>query len=218
MTSYKPTTGRQQGLGRSEPSDGVGASFALLAKFVFALLVGSLLGIALTFFSLEGGVGFGAVKAGAWTGWPQYGLADIDPYSRARLARSHELPLGAAEGISFVAAGDDQGTPFHPSCDYVVTGNVPRARYWTLTLLSPEGFLVPNTPRRYGFTSSEILRAADGTFEIVLSRQARAGNWLPIGSAAPFVLVLRLYDSELDAGAPNLQSNDLPKVLRGGCR
>ena len=191
---------------------------AFLIKSLAVLCVGTLVGLAITFLTLESGTGFGAVRAGPWIGWPQEGLATLDPYSRARLARTHELPLGASEGLSFVAAGDDSEARFDPTCDYIVTGNVPRARYWTLTLLSPDGFPIANAAERYGFTSTEILRAADGTFQIVLSRQARAGNWLPIGNTDAFVLVLRLYDTELHAGTDVIEAKDLPRILEGPCR
>lgn len=191
---------------------------AILVKFLAAGCAGILLGLFLTFLTVERGIGFGAVAVGAWTAWPQNGMADIDPYGRARLARSGELPVGATEGLSFVARGDDMGAAFDPSCDYILKGNVPRARYWTLALLSPEGFPVANIAQRHGFTSSEILRAADGTFEIQLSARARAGNWLPIGKAERFILVLRLYDTELDAGATGLSPADLPHLVGGRCR
>jgi hypothetical protein len=191
---------------------------ALFLKYLVALCLGGLLGVAVTFLTVDRGIGLGAIRAGAWTGWPLNGLAEIDPYGRARLAHSRELPLGAAEGLSFIAKGDDSGAPFDPACDYLVKGVGPRARFWTLTLLSPEGFPFANRAQRYGFTSSEILRAADGAFEIIVSAEARPGNWLPIGGQEPFVLALRLYDTELDAGATALDTRDLPTVLKGSCR
>jgi hypothetical protein len=161
---------------------------------------------------------FSAVEAGPWTAWPRNGSLDVDPYSRAMLAYTGELPLGAAEGISFVARDDSMGAPLNSHCDYIVSGQTPKARYWTLTLLSPDGVPVANAARRYGFTSAEILRSPGGDFEIALSRHARAGNWLPIGDASKFMLMLRLYDPDLNIATLSLDAASLPSLIRKNCR
>lgn len=215
MTPRGP--GRADASARSSIHEGQRAGVAIVVKVLAVLCVGTLLGLAVTFLVLESRTGFGAMEAGPWVSWPQDGLGTLDPYSRARLARTHELPLGASEGLSLVATGDDKNSRFDPSCDYIVTGDVPRARYWTLTLLSSEGFPIANAAERYGFTSTEILRAADGTFQIVLSQRARAGNWLPVGKTDTFVLFLRLYDTELHAGTDVIEAKDLPRILEGPC-
>jgi hypothetical protein len=187
-------------------------------KILAAGCLGILLGLYLTYLAIELGAGLGAVRTGAWTSWPRDGHADIDPYGRARLTQSGEMPLGAAEGLSFFAKTDDEGREFAPSCDYVIGGTVPRARFWTLALLSPDGFPIANMSERYGFTSSEILRGSDGSFSIIIAPQARPGNWLPVGQTQSYVLVLRLYDTELDTGATALAPKDLPSIRKAACR
>ena len=62
-----------------------------------------------------------------------------------------------------------------------LSGITPAARFWTVTLYDLDGRLVPNAVDRYGFTSQEIARHADGSFEIVIAPRARPGNWLPTG-------------------------------------
>ena len=119
--------------------------------------------------------------------------------------------------MSFVAHGDSDGAKFNPACDYIMKGAIPSARYWTLTLLSPEGSLIGNTGDRQGFTSSEVLRGSDGQFEIALSRHARPGNWLPLGAASKFILILRFYDSELGSPAATLDAAQMPEIVRGRC-
>ena len=47
----------------------------------------------------------------------------------------------------------------------VVSGVTPAARFWTLTLYDTKGRLVANSLQRYGFTSQEIIRSSDGSFE-----------------------------------------------------
>jgi hypothetical protein len=196
---------------------GYQAHGAMLAKFLSAVGIGVLLGIFVTFVVIERGKGFGAIVAGPWTGWPRNGPSDTDPYTRAILAYSGELSLSESEGMSFVAHGDSNGAEFDPACDYALKGELPSARYWTLTLLSPAGAPIANTAGRPGFTSSEVLRASDGHFEITLSRHARPGNWLPIGDTSKFILVLRLYDSELGAPAAALDAASMPGLVKSRC-
>src|SRR5262249_59519085 len=71
----------------------------------------------------------------------------------------------------------------------------PTARFWTLTLYNPDGALVANSTNRYGFTSQEIVRRSDGSFDIVVAPRANPGNWLPTGGVGRYELVLRLYDT-----------------------
>jgi hypothetical protein len=210
-----------QGLLKATPNLVVGgelrAFLTIFVKFFFVACVGVLLGLGVTFFMIEGGGGFSAVAAGPWVTFPKNGTANIDPYARAMLAHSREMPLGASEGLSFIARGDSAGAVFDPACDYALTGEAPPARYWTLTLLSPSGFLIANKAERNGFTSAEILRAADGGFAISISRRARPGNWLPIGEAAKFILALRLYDTDLSAVAVALDESKLPRIIKVSC-
>ena len=196
---------------------GFRAQIAILGRFLSAAVAGILLGLIVTWVVVERSKGFGAIEAGPWTSWSRIGTPDSDPYSRAILAYFGETVLGESEGISFVADGDKRGAEFNPACDYVMKGEVPASRYWTLTLFSPAGTPVPNRAGRQGFTSSEILRDGDGQFEITISRHARPGNWLPSGNASRFVLVLRLYDSELNAPSGTIDAKVMPVLLKGHC-
>ncbi len=191
---------------------------AILIKSCFIVVLGTLLGLALTFFSLERGFGFGAVRVGPWMAWPKAGSPDIDPYARALVARSGSIPLGSGEGITFTARDDSDGAPLTPHCDYTLKGPMPPARYWTVSVFSPNGALIDNQANRYGFTSAEILRSTDSPPEIVLSSTAHAGNWLPTFANASYVVVLRLYDSGLSATAASLDGAVMPRLVKGVCR
>jgi len=191
---------------------------ALLIKSCFVVVLGTLLGLALTFLSLERGFGFGAVRAGPWTAWPKAGSPDIDPYARALVARSGTIPLGTGEGITFTARTDSDGTPLSPRCDYLLSGPMPPARYWTVSVFSPDGALIENAAKRYGFTSAEIVRATEQPAEIILAPSARPGNWLPVSQTSTYVVSLRLYDSVLSATAASLDESGMPKILKSACR
>jgi hypothetical protein len=189
----------------------------MLFKILATLIAGTLLGLAATNYLLGHGVSFDEVRAGPWTRWPKSGAMEIDPYAHAMLARSGELPLGSGEGLSFFASHDSAGAPLRAHCDYVVQGPMPPTRYWTLSLYTPKGALVDNAAKRFAFTSAEILRAGDGSFQINVSQQARPGNWLPVGNVAAFTLVLRLYDTLFDFGMAKVEAAALPQIAKGHC-
>jgi hypothetical protein len=189
----------------------------IFVKFLSAGCLGVLLGLFVTLVEIEQGKGFAAIEAGPWTGWPRSEASEIDPYTRAILAYSGKISLSESEAMSFVAHGDSNGAEFNPACDYVLKGEIPPARFWTLTVLSPAGALIANTADRQGFTSSELLRASNGQFEITLSRHARPGNWLSLGPASKFILVLRFYDSELSAPAAALDAAHMPVLVKSRC-
>ena len=189
----------------------------LLFGTLLALAVAAAIGLGATWLAITQGTAYGGVTIGAWTAWPKVGTAGIDPYARAMIARSGELPVGSGDGVAFSARTDDAGKPLDGRCDVALAGITPQARYWTITLYDPEGRLVPNSVQRQGFTSQEIIRRADGTFEITASPRARPGNWLPTGGIERYVLVLRLYDTPIGVTTRTGRDAPMPTITRGEC-
>jgi hypothetical protein len=189
----------------------------LVLGSLFALLVAAGIGLGATWLALSKGVAFGAVRIGAWTAWPKNGTREIDPYARASIARTGELPIGSGDGVAFSARVDDHGHVLDGRCDVVVSGTTPPARFWTLTLYDPNGRLVTNSVNRYGFTSQEIVRRTDGSFDIVIAPRARAGNWLPTGGVERYMLVLRLYDTPVGVATRTGREAAMPAIIPGAC-
>jgi hypothetical protein len=181
------------------------------------LILAAAIGLGATWLTVTRGVAFGALTIGAWTAWPKSGSVDIDPYARAIIARSGELPTGTGDGVAFYAHTDDAGNNFDGRCAFSISGMTPAARYWTVTLYDPEGRLVPNSIDRHGFTSEEIVRDADGRFAITVAPLARPGNWLPSGGIEQFVLVWRLYDTPIGLANKTTKEGPMPAVVRKGC-
>lgn len=188
----------------------------LLLGTLFSLGVAALVGLGTTWIALTQGQAFGGLSVGAWTAWPRHGTPGIDPYARAMVARSGELPVGSGDGIAFQARADDHGAPLDGRCDVVISGSTPQARYWTITLYDRSGALVRNAVERHGFTSHEIVRRANGTFEITASPRSRPGNWLPTGSIERYVLLLRLYDTPIGVATRGREVT-MPAVSRKNC-
>lgn len=189
----------------------------LLLGLIYTFLLAAVVGLGATWLAVTHGVAFGGLQLGAWTAWPKQGTRDIDPYARAAIARSGELPIGSGDGVPFSASHDDSGRAFDGRCDVVVTGSTPAARLWTLTLYDPSGNLIANNLGRYGFTSQEIVRRSDGSFEIVIAPQARPGNWLPTGGTERYVLLLRLYDTPFGVATRAGRETSMPVITTRSC-
>jgi hypothetical protein len=188
----------------------------LLGSF-FAFAVATIIGLGATYLALTRGAAFGALAIGAWTAWPKTGTAEADPYARATIARTGQLPIGLGDGVSFSAQADDNGKIFDGRCDVVLSGTTPTARFWTLTIYSVNGQLVANSVNRYGFTSQEIVRRADGSFEIVVAPRANSGNWLPTGGVERYLLVLRLYDTAVGVSTRAGREAPMPAIKTRIC-
>jgi hypothetical protein len=186
-------------------------------KAFLACAIGVGVGLAASAYVLSGASPFDRVRLGPWEIVAHAGSIESDPYTRASLERSGEIPLAVGEGLQLIAREDDDGRPLDARCVYEVGPRVPAARYWTLSVIDPDGWPIENAAQRYGFRSSEILRAANGDFAVTVSAEAAPGNWLPVGAAGPFVLALRLYDSPLAATAGGIEKTTAPHVARIGC-
>jgi hypothetical protein len=184
---------------------------------LFAFAVAAIVGLGATWLALSQGAAFGAVSIGAWTAWPRTGTLDIDPYARAVIARTGQLPIGVGDGIAFYARADDKGNRFDGRCDIDISGITPTARFWTLTLYDLDGNLVANSVNRHGFTSQEVIRNADGTFTIRMGPRARYGNWLPTGGVDRYILVLRLYDTPVGVATRAGREAPMPSITAREC-
>jgi hypothetical protein len=189
----------------------------LILITLVTLIIATIVGLGTTWMTATRGVDVGTIKIGPWTARPKTGTSDIDPYSRASVARSGELPVGTGDGVMFTATTDDTGRKLDGRCDVVVKGVTPAARFWTITIYDPRGRLVANSLQRYGFTSQEIVRASDGSFELRVTSRSRAGNWLPTGGVDRYMLALRLYDTPVGVGTRTQKDAPMPSIMTVGC-
>jgi hypothetical protein len=189
----------------------------LLFGSFFTLILAAAIGLGATWMTTTRGIAFGSLSVGAWKAWPKTGSVDIDPYAKATIARTGELPIGLGDGVAFYARADDSGNILDGRCTFTINGLTPAARYWTLTLYNLDGGLVPNTLDRHGFTSEEVVRQTDGQFLITVAPRARPGNWLPTGGIERYVLVWRLYDTPIGVAIRTTKEGPMPAIARKGC-
>ena len=189
----------------------------LLLGTLFALAVAATVGLGATYFALSRGAAFGALTIGSWTAWPKTGTMEADPYARASIARTGRLPIALGDGLTFLAKTDDKGRSLDGRCDVVLSGVTPAARFWTLTLYNRDGELVANAIGRYDFTSQEIVRRADGSFEIVIAPRASPGNWLPTGGVERYIIALRFYDTAVGVATKEGREIPMPAITTRSC-
>ena len=185
--------------------------------YIMTLAIGATVGLGLTWAATRDDYGFNTVKAGPWVAWPKSGTEDADPYARATFARSGELPLELADGLAFIASHDSEGRALDGRCDIRLSGHLPQARFWTLTLTDQRGRLIDNVAGRYGYTSAEVVWADDGKIDVVVAPRARPGNWLPSGARDRIVLTLRLYDAPVGLVTRTSDAPEMPAIVTERC-
>ena len=180
-------------------------------------LAGLGLGLVATALTLDRAWDPGRQTVGAWSREGPVESAASDPYRRALLAETGQLPLASNEGVLFRAERDDSGFRLLRSCSYRVAGPMSKARFWTLSATDLDGRVIDNPAHRYGFTSSNVVRDLSGDFTVVLGPEARSGNWLPTPGRGLLTLDLRLYDTPLSDREGGNTAAVMPSIVRQSC-
>lgn len=192
----------------------------VIFQIIFVLAIGFSLGGASAWYSIQRSHGLGAINIGQWTAWPFSGGNEADPYTVARVTSDSTIPLGAAEGLAFEAMEDSQGENLRLECNYILQGNTPQSKLWTLTPYRLDGkaigpdnqtMLIPAHTN-----STHLLRYADGTFQINLGPQVSTGNWLSTHGKGRFRLMLRLYDTPITSNTGLVDPN-MPTINKISC-
>jgi hypothetical protein len=187
----------------------------ILSLFL-VLFGGAAIGIYTAMLALDANLSGDFVRAGPWEIRMSESLDTADPYARAERARSGAIPLAAGEGFTLAAHNDSDGRPLDGHCLYRVAGDMPAARFWSLTLFDDDGRLVPNAARRQSYSSTELSRDDKGRYEISVASDVQPGDWLPAPDKGRFTLLLRLYDTPVGAGA-SVTRQQVPAISRQAC-
>jgi len=175
-------------------------------------------GLGSAWYMVEAGSRLTTRSFGPWTTWVASGRPDADPYTRAHTARNALLPIASTLELTFYAKTDGEGAQLQSACDYAVTVEGMGGSWWNLAAYDRRGGLVPNGADRYAFSSDNAMREPDGRAVIVVARDARPGNWLPVGPGK-ITLALTLQDAVVAAAVYSGGSiKALPVIRKIGCR
>jgi hypothetical protein len=187
----------------------------ILTALTLLIAIGG--GAASVWYALNRIDGLGAMTVGEWVAFPAAGTPYADPYSKARIAREAALPLGAAEGLSFIAREDAGGGKLARNCTYRIEGRVPPARFWTIYAANESLDPIPRVAgRTSGLHSRQILRLSDDSFVLNIGPNPSPGNWLPVDGSGSMALLMTLYDTPV-ASNSRVEQFELPQVLRIAC-
>jgi hypothetical protein len=184
-------------------------------KILAVLLVGSALGLALTWATVIAGTMAGGVSDGPWRTSLYAGSSEGGPYLRASIAVHGLLALNRHETIYYTAARDSDGHDLRGDCIYLLEGRDPPTRWWSITAYGADDFLIPNPAERYSVSQNSVARRADGSFTVTLSKGAGGANWIPVADG-PFNVSLRLYNPQ-DAVSADPAHVVLPTIRKGTC-
>lgn len=142
-----------------------------------------------------------------------FGGEDATPLTRAYAAVVGLLALSRKETVYYLAHTDEAGEPISSDNVYEIVGDDLPARWWSITLYDADQFLTPNAEGKYSVRSTDMIREPDGSFRVILSRQKREGNWIPMGEGQNMSLVLRMYNPDPQA-LDRLADIDLPLIRK----
>ncbi len=161
--------------------------------------------------------GFGAIRLGSWSAYPELQTVNADPFAKAHRAGDGRILLGRAEGLVFTAQSDETGTALSGRCSYEISGSTPPARFWSLGVADADGEPLDGPPRvPTSLNAWNTLRNTDGNFRIRLSASPNSGNWIWLNSDSDVSLVLTLIDTPT-AASVSMVELDMPKISLIGC-
>ena len=138
-------------------------------------------------------------RVNGWRWTRNTGRFGVDYPYRAYIAQTLLAANLPEDAVYPETSVDARGAPLSGARRYALhfdAGNLPPARaFWSLTLYSPDHYLVPNPIDRYTLRDTGLRRNADGSIDVAIQHDAPPGdqtNWLP-APAGPFVVTLRIY-------------------------
>ena len=175
-------------------------------------------GLGTSWYMVEAGSRLTTARKGPWLVWTSAARPDADPYTRAHFVQAGTLPVSAEVERTYVARVDDGGERLHSSCEYALEGKLTKAGWWSLAVFDERGRLIPNPADRYAFTGQTVAVTSAGGFIVALAREARPGNWLPVGGAGRLAIVLNVVDQRTPDSASVPDDFALPTIRKVACR
>lgn len=152
------------------------------------------------------------VRNGVWY-TDKFGAEDATALTRAYVAVVGLLALSREETVYYLAHMDEAGEPISSDHVYEIVGSDLPARWWSITLYDADHFLTPNAEGVYSVRSTDMTRESDGSFRVILSKEKREGNWIPMGEGQNMSLLLRMYNPEPQV-LDHLADLKLPAIRR----
>lgn len=187
----------------------------LALKIAAVLVIGTVLGLAATWFFVIRGAMPGGVSDGPWKTNLLIGSSGGDMRTRAAVAVHGLLALNRHETIYYSTYTDSDGNKLDGNCTYLVAGRDPPTRWWSITAYAADDYMIPNPAHRYSVSKNSVARNASGEFLATLSAKPSGHDWIAL-DGKPFSLTLRLYNPA-DAVAGDPAHVALPSIKKVSC-
>jgi hypothetical protein len=184
------------------------------ARYLIGGAVGVVLGVGLAVGSVRSGALGSNVAIGPWQTGADFGTADAGARTRAIIALRGLLALPAREARYYNAATDDAGRALDGNCRYRIAGGMLPAQWWSLTLYSPDGYLVGDGP--YSIEGAALPAAEHRGWNVTVAPTRQPGHWLPSAGLDRFQLTLRTY-LPTGGGRTDPTRAVLPTITREAC-
>lgn len=184
-------------------------------KFLAIILAGLLIGGGAGVWHIRSG-GFGDTPIGPWLYSRLAGSTAADDTTRSVIALYGLLALPRAEALYFTAKSDSAGRPLDGRCHYRIDGAPLSARWWSITLYNPDGYLIPNQWHRHSIGSLRAATGADGRWQAHIAPSPADDVTIPTATRGAFDITLRAYrpSGQLLADPRQVQ---LPTITRLEC-
>ena len=195
------------------------SSVGFLANFILFLALAVVIGLGSAWYALENGLPITTKSIGPWKIWFEAGRIDPDPYTRAYVARTGRLPITSTHALYYIAKTDQDGYRLTTNCEYELLGAPLEAEWWSIAIYDSYGNVFPNLANRYSYNSANTTRHENGKFNIVISQNARPGNWLPVSGDTQLMIMMRVLGAarKEESQAMVAMEQKLPVIKRGAC-
>ncbi|WP_421790445.1 DUF1214 domain-containing protein [Hyphobacterium sp.] len=163
---------------------------------------------------------FQAIEVDDWRSDAAIGSDAADPYTRAYVARRGLLGLRREEATYYLRNVDDDGAQLSENCAYVIEGEAPAARWWSVTLYASDYFLAQNTDDAHSADASRLPVDEDGLWRATIQAENPGDGsfWISSRYAGEFDLLFRLYNASEDVLNTPEDILVAPNIVRLGCQ
>lgn len=164
--------------------------------------------------------GISAIEINGWTSDPAIGSEAANPYMRAYIARRGLLGLRREEATYYLRTSDDHRQRLRENCAYVIEGETPDARWWSVTLYAADNYLAQNDDAAHSVDMTRAITGEDGRWRATI-QAADPGDgsfWISSRNAGDFDLLLRLYNASESILETPETALATPDILLLGCQ
>ena len=184
--------------------------------YSLGLLAGVAVGGGAAVMTVRNGDFGGESRAGIWSFNNTTGTTDASDFVRAVVAVRGLLALPKEVARYFSATTDSAGRRLDGRCTYRVEGGALPARWWSVTVYDPQGWLIANPAHRHSIGSARVPVTGDGRWAFLVGPATDRAGTVPTGTTGPFDLTLRAYHPRGDM-LHNPARVAMPVVTRTEC-